>query len=127
MIKTKYWLLILGLLLAACFGSMLAFHRTQGQGTRANIYQNGVCLYSIDLSQAGETKTLTVQCEEGTNVIQYRQGQIRVLEADCPDQVCVRAGWSSSSSAPIICLPHHLVIRIEEAEGQEDEADALSQ
>lgn len=37
-----------------------------------------------------------------------------MLEADCPDQVCVHAGWLTDSAAPIVCLPHRLVIRLEQ-------------
>ena len=33
--------------------------------------------------------------------------------ADCPDGVCVAQGAISSGGVPIICMPHHLSVRIE--------------
>ena len=73
---------------------------------------------------------LTVESDAGVNIIQIEPGQIRILEADCPDQVCVQAGWLTDSAAPIVCLPHRLVIRLEKtaAGNQTDlQIDAVSQ
>ena len=95
--------------------------RTEG-GT-ARIYQDGVLLDTIDLSAVEEGYTLTVDDPDGGyNVIQVEPGRIRVLEADCPDQICVRQGWISTSAAPVVCLPHALVIEI--ASG-DDHMDAI--
>ncbi len=46
-------------------------------------------------------------------MIRVEPGRIAVTAADCPDKVCVDAGWRSDSASPIVCLPHRLVIRIE--------------
>ena len=43
-----------------------------------------------------------------------------MLEADCPDQVCVRQGWVQDRTVPIVCLPHRLVIEIVGGEGELD-------
>ena len=63
-----------------------------------------------------------VEYEGHVNRIEIRDHRIRVLEADCPDQVCVRAGWLDSA-APIVCLPHRLVIQAAE---KEEELDAVA-
>ena len=62
--------------------------------------------------------------ERGSNTIQVEPGRIRVLEADCPDQVCVRQGWISDEVTPIVCLPHRLVIQV--SGGTDAGVDALS-
>jgi hypothetical protein len=87
---------------------------------------DGECIRCVDLSQVTETETYTVEDDLGVNVIQIEPGRIRVLEADCPDQVCVDAGWLTDSAAPIVCLPHRLVIRLEGA-GAEGGVDAVTQ
>ena len=46
--------------------------------------------------------------------------QIRVKDADCPDKTCVGMGWLSSSSMPIVCLPHKLVIQFTDDTGDVD-------
>ena len=58
----------------------------------------------------------------GYNIVEVEPGRIRVSEADCPDQVCVRQGWIATSAAPVVCLPHGLVIEIT---GGESEVDAV--
>ena len=63
-----------------------------------------------------------MEWEGGYNLIEVERGRIRVAEADCPDQVCVRQGWISNSVVPIACLPHKLVVQLESASGGVDGA-----
>lgn len=130
MIKTRTWVIILLLVLLLSGGAALWLNSRSASGMVANIYQDGVCIRSIDLSRVTETETYPVESDAGVNIIQIEPGQIRILEADCPDQVCVQAGWLTDSAAPIVCLPHRLVIRLEEtaAGSQTDlQIDAVSQ
>ena len=116
MIKTRTWLVGILLVLLLSAGAALWLGGHSASGMVANIYQDGLCIASFDLLQITGTEITTVECDVGTNVIQIEPGRICVLEADCPDQVCVRAGWLTGSAAPIVCLPHRLVIRLEETE-----------
>ncbi len=118
------------LVLLLSVGAALWLGGRSASGMVANIYQDGVCIGSIDLSQVAEAETYTVECDTGTNVIRVEPGRICILEADCPDQVCVQAGWLTDSAAPIVCLPHRLVIRLEEKAGTQaapSSIDAVSQ
>lgn len=123
MLKTRTWILILAAVLLASGLLALWVWTRPSEGTIANIYQDGVCIYSIDLSAVTEGYEMTIEDENGVNVIRVEPGRICVLEADCPDQVCVQAGWLSDSASPIVCLPHRLVIRLEETAGAESEPD----
>lgn len=110
--STKFWLILLGAVLAlsAALTAVLYFdHR--GDMT-AEILQDGVCIRTIDLSRVEEPYSFTVEWEGGYNIVEVERGRIRVSEADCPDRVCVRQGWISNSVVPIACLPHKLVIRL---------------
>lgn len=89
-------------------------------GTQVNIIQDGTVLYCIDLAEADD-QTIEVEYEGRVNIIQIENGQIRVSDADCPDQICVHMGWLSSGGIPIVCLPNHLVIEFSEPE---DDVDA---
>lgn len=100
-------------LLSALSLLWLLLPRTQEAGYIADIYQNGVLLQSIDLSQIAESYTFTVTGENGcTNEIGVRPGSIGILSADCPDRLCVRQGFISDSLLPITCLPNRLVIQL---------------
>ena len=56
------------------------------------------------------------------HLVEITGGRIRVRRANCPDQVCVRQGWISDSSVPVVCLPHQVVIQITGGEGDVDAA-----
>lgn len=75
----------------------------------AEIYQNGVLIRSLPLSEDCE---FTVTCNEGFNTITVKNGAVMISEADCPDKVCVKTGAVSGGAIPIVCLPHRLEIRV---------------
>ncbi len=83
------------------------------------IVSRGETLYTVDLSTAEDT-TYTVTDGGHHNIVEIKEHRIRVREADCPDKTCVRMGWLSSSSMPIVCLPHHLVIEFTDDTGDVD-------
>lgn len=113
MLKTRTWgaLILLALILSAAAAWVLAA-RSPG-GTTANIYLDGVCVESIDLSAVAEPYSFSVNGPCGSNQITVESGRICVSEADCPDHICIHQGWISDGVAPIVCLPNKLVIRIE--------------
>jgi hypothetical protein len=48
----------------------------------------------------------------GTVVVEVADGSVRVLESDCPDQVCVRTGAVSAPGSVIACVPNGVVVRV---------------
>ncbi|MCI9556602.1 NusG domain II-containing protein [Oscillospiraceae bacterium 50-16] len=117
--KTK---VILCLLLGAAAASAvwLLLPREEVLSPTARITRDGALLEEIDLTRVEEPYTLVVEDSQGSNTLQVERGRIRVLEADCPDQVCVRQGWVQDRTVPIVCLPHRLVIEIVGGEGELD-------
>lgn len=128
MIKTRTWIIGVAAALLLSAGAALWLHSRPAPGKTANIYQDGVCIRSVNLSQVTAAETYLVESDLGNNVIRIEPGRICILEADCPDQVCVHAGWLTDSAAPIVCLPHRLVIRLESAPAADSgQIDAVSQ
>ena len=129
MVKTKTWIIAIALILAICAGLSLWLRQRPAAGTVANIYQDGMCIRSVDLAAVTGPETFTITTGHGSNTVLIEPGRICISEADCPDQVCVDAGWLSDSAAPIVCLPHRVVIRIESAPGTQDteQIDTVSQ
>ena len=117
---------IIGGIIAAVFligviGTILVI--TAQPKNTVRIVSDGEVLYTIDLGTA-EDDTLVIEKDGHRNTVEIKDRMIRVSEADCPDQTCVRMGWLSSSSMPIVCLPHGLVIAYTDADS---EVDALAQ
>lgn len=79
----------------------------------------------INLSQVTEPYTIPIQPDPSRyNLVEVDRGRIRVVEANCPNQVDVRQGWISDSTRSIVCVPNRLVIRIEEI-GQASDIDGV--
>lgn len=105
------------LLLASCVWIWLA-SRPAGSAARVCIYQNGALLAEYMLSEDGVYR---IELEDGAvNVVEIKDGGVRVSEANCENQVCVQTGVIRSGAYPIVCLPHKLVVQIEEGEQELD-------
>ncbi len=106
--KYKVFLtLIVAIFLIGLIGSIAVF--TSGTKSNIRILSGGEEVYAADLSTAQDT-TFDVESEGHINTVEIKDHQIRVAQADCPDQTCVHMGWLKSSGTPIVCLPHQLVI-----------------
>lgn len=77
---------------------------------------------TFELKKEGPTYTYKYTDADGDyNLIEIKGDKIRIAEANCGDQVCVRRGWiSKPGGTPIACLPHNLLITVEASDGSED-------
>ncbi len=84
----------------------------------ACIYEDGVLIHKINLSDVQKPYTITV----GGNVILVEKGQISMTDADCPDELCIKQGAISDDARPIVCLPNNIVIKLT---NDETDVDAI--
>lgn len=131
--KTALWLVILLSALALSCLLWIRFIASDISSDRqliADIYQDGKLLQSIPLNTVEEAYTFTVVSKNGgQNEIRVCPGSIGIVSADCPDKLCVKQGFISSSLLPITCLPNHLVIQLRTEEtdlNAEPSADMIS-
>lgn len=106
----KDLLFITAILLAA--GLAFLFFRPQPSESlsRAEISVDGKTVMELDLS---EDQVLTVDgAGGGYNRIQVRDGAVSVLEASCPDKVCVHTGTVRYPGETIVCLPNRMIITV---------------
>ena len=74
----------------------------------------------FDLSENGQHYTYRYEDKDGDyNIIEVNRNQIRMKEANCGDQICVKRGWIKKPGETIVCLPHKLVIEIQSSDGSE--------
>lgn len=105
-------ILVLAIAAVACVG--LVATRLMGANTNADtatvvIRDGEQNVYELPLNQ-DTTKTVTTDL--GTNLIEIKDGRVRVEEADCPNQDCVHQGWIDAAGEQIVCLPHKLTVDI---------------
>lgn len=108
--KTLLWALVFALLAAGGLG----LYALRDGGTAATLWVDGELYRTIDLQAVAIPYEFDVETEYGVNTVRVSPGEIAVVWSDCPEQVCVNQGSIHSAFIPITCLPHRLVIQIEE-------------
>jgi len=107
--KTRGWLLLFTAVAALCLLFYVFAPKTGG--SVVGIYQDGALVRTIDLAAVGESYELVLERNGSTNTILVEKNAIRVVAADCPDQVCVEHGELRDGASPIVCLPNRVVIK----------------
>ena len=49
-----------------------------------------------------------------TNTLQIRDGEAKMIGADCPDKLCMHQKAISVSKENIVCLPNRIVVTVED-------------
>ena len=57
-------------------------------------------------------------------MIVIEKGEVYMEDADCPDKLCMKQGSISGTGQTIVCLPHKLVVTVEN--GKEPELDGVT-
>ena len=109
--SNRFWVYLLGsvALISLCAYLLLSLPSP----AYANIYQENEILFSYNLNNQLRPYSFTIMYGDGFNIISIEKGRIQVSKANCPDGICVAMGWLDSGTTPIVCLPHRLVIRLE--------------
>ena len=118
--KNDLILLIAVLLVAAI--SALCFFGSREDGDVAVVLVNGEEYGRYSLGSDLELPIDTA--ESGRNLLVIKDGSAQVIDANCPDRICVSHREISSVGETIVCLPHKLVVRIE-AENKGDTPDIV--
>ena len=73
---------------------------------------------------AGLDKEITYYPNQGQyNIVQIKDSSIRVKEDNSPDQIAVNTGWISKPGQILVCLPHQLMIEIQEKGDSTDDTE----
>lgn len=106
-IKKKDWILIIMILLVA-LSAFIMHHALQQTGSGQVVVKiNGAIEGTYDLND--DRKILI---NDGSNVLVIKNGKADMIEADCPDKLCVEQRTISKNNESIICLPNEVVVEI---------------
>lgn len=118
--KSEYilWSVIL------CFGIILLFIQNffHKEGSTVTIYYNGNIIKELPLS---ENTTYTFK-KCGHNTLIINSGYAWMENSDCPDKLCINFGKISKAGESIICLPHKLVVTINNTSKDKERLDAIA-
>lgn len=96
-----------------------------GKGKRTKENQEKQVVIKVDGEVYGrysleEDQVIEVQEGDFYNRVRIEDGKAYMEEADCPDGYCEEQGKINNRTQTIVCLPHKLVVEIEEVENSDD-------
>lgn len=77
-----------------------------------SVQVDGREIKQIDFATSDRVIHETIQTEYGRNVLEIGRDYVKVIEADCPDQLDVLQGAIDSPGQLIVCLPNRLIIEV---------------
>lgn len=98
-------IVLLVLVLITIFSFLLIFNREEGNSVRVVI--DGTEREEFSLNEDG-----IYSLNDGKNIMEIEKGKVRMLSADCPDQICVKEGWKNKNGECITCLPNKVVLEV---------------
>ncbi len=114
--------LICGIIFIIACSFLLVF-AFRSEGSRVLVVVDKELYKEFDLN---ENTTYEIRQENGErNVIEIKDGYVRMTEASCPDKLCVKQGWIRYNYESITCLPNKVYVRI--SGGEEGELDAVAE
>ena len=116
--KKNDWILVVVILVLAGVGFLV--YTSFGKQTA------GIVKVSVDGELFG-TYSLEKEQEikiNDTNRMIIKDSQVDMIEADCPDQICVDHKTISKNKETIVCLPNKVIIEI--VGGEDVEMDAVA-
>ena len=120
MIKRNDVILIV-VIIFLCLG-VVAFQKlTQKEGSRVVITVNGEVYDTLELQ---EDTVYTVKIKDSYNTFQIKDGYVDMIDASCPDQLCVRQADIHYNHETIVCLPNRVVIEVMGT--QENDVDMIA-
>jgi hypothetical protein len=106
--KTADWILIGGLLVVAAVAFLL-LRRTPTGGV-VEVQVDGTIVATLPLDV--DTTYAIDGVGGGHNTLVIADGKATIIEATCPDGVCVRHRAIDKAGQSIICLPNKVVVRV---------------
>lgn len=110
--------------------SIYIMNKEATDGSYAYIYQNNELIKVVDLTNVKEDYEFRVETSDGGyNVVRVTtDGSIGIVEASCPDHVCMNTGFIRNGLIPITCLPNELVIEVKNSDEDSNlEYDGVAQ
>lgn len=123
MLKKKDFILIVIILIVIAFTFGINYFVNTKSGENIEIYVDNKLYktYSID-----DEEEIKIHNGEGYNIVKIHDNGVEIIEASCPDKVCIHSGFITKSSESIVCLPNKVHIKIITQDNNKNEEDVIS-
>ena len=106
--------IFIGILAGVCVIVFIVFSVLyQSHGSTIVITRDGALYGKYNLSQ-DQTIAIENTDHQVTNTLQIRDGEAKMIGADCPDKLCMHQKAISVSKENIVCLPNRIVVTVED-------------
>lgn len=105
--------IMVSLLMLFMAPSRLSGGNSEAGPLQALIIVDGEILHTINENELVAGGEYSFEAHNLHYLVSYENGSVRIEEADCPDQVCVKTGWLRSDGQISACVPGHVLLRIE--------------
>lgn len=116
------------LIIAALFLALviwLIFSFTKKEGEYAVVIRDGLEVARYPLSEEREIRLENGR--GGYNILVIKDGKADIIEASCPDKICVHERPISMTGETLTCLPNKTVVKVESSDqNKQDEIDFMS-
>lgn len=90
-------------------------HREQGAYVVVMVQNREMARYSLAINGIydinGDNANNANNANNGViNRIEIKDGRVRMLEASCPNHLCIRQGWIRFEGQSIVCLPNKVTV-----------------
>lgn len=90
----------------------------------AKITVDGKLYQMVQLTR--DVQEIEIQTAYGENLLRVHDFGIEMIEADCPDQICMTFGFNDRIGKMIVCLPHRVLVEIVGPLGEGGAPDAIA-
>lgn len=113
MIK-KNDLIMIGVIVILAVAVIAFMNFTKKEGSKVVITVGGEVYDTLYLN---EDTSYTVKLEDGSyNTFEIKDGDVDMVDASCPDKICVKHRSIHYNNDTIVCLPNKVVLEVTEAE-----------
>ncbi len=107
--STFDWILAFSILSVSVGISLSLSAQASHAGTSALVYCDGRLIATYELSS---DRIVAVPAAGHEIKLEIRGGRIRIVDADCPRQICEHTGWISRANQRIVCVPNKILIEV---------------
>lgn len=114
-------ILIIALLVVSLLAYLVINFFIKKDGNYVIVTVDGQEVYKLDLNKEQE---VTIHGTNGDDVLVISNGKASMVEASCPDQLCVHQKSISKNGETIVCLPNKIVVEV--VSDESNDVDAIS-
>lgn len=116
--KRNDWILVAVILVLAGIGFLIYLNFGKQTAGLVKVTVDGKLFGTYSLEKEQEIKINEMNC------LIIKDGYADMVEANCPDQICVNHKSISNNKETIVCLPNKVIVEI--VGGEDIELDAVS-